>query len=64
MPPAAWQLKGKQMAWRNILDRLNDRWSDVCVWWIRRSPLPADKSLGIVNRVATLLGLLALRRLR
>jgi len=57
MGPAARNSKGNRMAWRKILERLDACWSAACIWFIRRSPLPADQSLRLLNRVSSLMGL-------
>ena len=45
------------MVRRKFFARLDACWSVLCIWFIRRSPLPPDRSLRLINFLATTTGL-------
>lgn len=42
---------------RKILDRLNNGWSSLCIWFLRISPLPTEQSLRLITRISNATGL-------
>jgi hypothetical protein len=42
---------------RKLLARLDSCWSALCVWFVRRSPFPPDRSIRLLNRLVTTAGL-------
>lgn len=42
---------------RNVADQLDDCWSALCVWFLRRSPLPPARSYRLLARLSAVLGL-------
>ena len=45
------------MVRRKLLARLDACWSVLCIWFIRRSPLPPARSLRLINQLSTVTGL-------
>jgi hypothetical protein len=45
------------MVRRKLLARLDSVWSAVCVWFVRRAPLPPDRSVRLLSFVCTVTGL-------
>ena len=42
---------------RNLFDRLNAGWSALCIWFLRVSPLPTERSLRLITRISNTTGL-------
>jgi hypothetical protein len=42
------------MARRSLLARIDSRWSALCVWFVRRSPLPPDQSIRLLIRLSAI----------
>lgn len=42
---------------RHMMDSLDDVWMALCVWFLRRSPLPPVRSHRLLARLSGLLGL-------
>ena len=45
------------MVRRKLLVRLDTCWSVLCVWFVRRSPLPPDRSIRLLARLSAAAGL-------
>ena len=45
------------MVRRKLLARLDSCWSNLCLWFIRRSPLPPARSFHLLNFLSATTGL-------
>jgi hypothetical protein len=42
---------------RKLWARSDSTWSALCIWFVRRAPLPPDRSLRLLTFVSTIAGL-------